>query len=114
MFGTFVPPEPVVEVKEEIVLPAELKRVCSCESTGNPNNEPIQFNEDGSVLRGRINPDDVGMCQINLYHHGERALELGIDLFTEEGNKEYATMLYEEQGTEPWNWSKGCWASNGG
>lgn len=87
----------------------QLKRICSCESTGHPNREPIHYKSDGSVLRGIINSDDVGMCQINLFWNGEEAIALGFDLFKEEENLGYATWLYEHRGNAPWVWSKGCW-----
>lgn len=97
---------PLLEVPE--LYPA-LKRICSCESNGNPNGEPRQFNVDGSVLRGRINPADVGMCQINLKYHEAQAKSMNLDLFTAYGNATYANWLYEQDGDKPWNWSKKCW-----
>ncbi len=84
---------------------------------GSPQNPTIpwcesrnqQFNADGTIKRGVINPQDIGKYQINLTHHGARARELGIDLYTEEGNTLFAILLYNESGTTPWNWSKRCW-----
>lgn len=90
-------------------LPPTLKRICSCESNGNPNGEPKQFNSDGTVVKGKINPLDTGMCQINLKYHQATAERLDYDLFTEYGNASYAIYLYETQGTTPWNWSRSCW-----
>lgn len=86
------------------VLPDVLLKIANCES-GNK-----QFNEDGSVIRGVINKYDVGRFQINLLYHEAKAKELGYDLFTYEGNTNYAIWLYEHQGTKPWNWSRDvCW-----
>lgn len=111
--GTVVAPqEPAVQTEKDatdVTLPNELRRICSCESTGSPNNEPRHYDENGNVLRGRINPDDIGKCQINLFYHGERAADLDIDLFTEEGNERFALLLYNEQGSQPWYWSRSCW-----
>jgi hypothetical protein len=90
--------------------PPELRRICSCESTGKPGNEPKQFNDDGSVLRGKVNPLDTGMCQINLKYHGAAADRLGLDLETASGNFAYAVRLYNKEGTQPWTWSRSCWA----
>lgn len=87
-----------------------LKRICSCESTGQPDREPQQFNADGSVKRGVINPLDTGMCQINLYYHEEAATKMGLDLETEYGNAVYANWLFDNEGSTPWNWSRSCWA----
>lgn len=86
----------------------ELKRICSCESTGSPNNEPQHY-LNGSVIRGRINSSDVGMCQINEYYHDDAAISLGLDLENKEDNLSYAEHLYETQGNQPWFWSEHCW-----
>lgn len=70
-----------------------------------------QFDKNGNVLRGVVNPLDTGIAQINLKYHGARAEELGYDLFTEDGNIAFAKLLYKEQGTKPWHWSRHCWGS---
>jgi hypothetical protein len=93
-------------------LSGQLKRICACESTGNPNAEPTHFSSDGSVLRGRVNRKDVGMCQINLTYHEEEAERLGIDLFTTNGNIRYARWLYGRKGAQPWFWSRPCWGAS--
>jgi hypothetical protein len=80
----------------------ELSKIAQCESGMR------QFNSDGTVLLGRVNPMDVGILQINLQYHGQRAQELGIDLYTLEGNIEYGFLLYQEQGATPWKWSNPC------
>lgn len=64
---------------------------------------------DGSVLRGRVDNDDLGVMQINLRYHATQAEELGIDLYDIEGNLAYARYLYEKKGTQPWNASAPCW-----
>lgn len=102
--------EIAIEEKKVELLP-ELKAICGCESVGNPKAEPQQFHKDGSVIRGVVNNQDVGMCQINLYYHEKAADKLGLDLFTEQGNIIYANHLYTEQGSTPWKWSKGCWGN---
>jgi len=65
--------------------------------------------KDGTVYRGRINKSDVGVMQINTYYHEATATDMGIDLYSLEGNLAYAKYLYEKQGTVPWNSSKACW-----
>jgi len=85
-------------------LPPIMEQIAWCESRNR------QFDENGLVLRGRENPYDVGKYQINTWYHGRRAKELGINLYTEEGNEQFALLLYEEQGTKPWYWSRGCWS----
>jgi hypothetical protein len=67
------------------------------------------YDRDGSVLRGVVNKSDVGVMQINKYYHGAKAVELGLDLHSKEGNMMYAKYLYEKEGTNPWSASRSCW-----
>ena len=69
----------------------------------------VQFRNDGSVLRGFVNPQDVGVMQINEKYHLETSIRLGIDIYTLEGNLAYGRFLYETQGTRPWEYSSHCW-----
>ena len=80
-----------------------LVRICKAES-GNR-----QFNSSGDVLRGKVNPSDLGYCQINEYIHNDTARKLGMDIFTEKGNKDYAIYLFLREGSTPWNSSKSIW-----
>lgn len=104
----------VVKAKEKVKLLPELYPICACESSksGKKTGTPRQFNSDGTVKRGKINPNDIGMCQINTEPrngHLVQAKKLGFDVFTEEGNINYANWLYKKKGSQPWNWSKDCW-----
>jgi hypothetical protein len=109
--GIIFRPLPVTEIQAtQIELPPEipeipqiLKDIAQCESKSR------QFNEDGSVHMGEINPLDTGKWQINQKYHLAKSQELGMDIFTLEGNTAYAIYLYETEGTTPWNWSKDCW-----
>jgi hypothetical protein len=87
----------------QVEIPAILKEIGRCES-GNR-----QFEDDGSVLRGKVNPKDVGKFQINEYWHLETSKKMGIDIHTEEGNTVYALYLLKTQGTKPWDASAYCW-----
>lgn len=80
-----------------------LRRVAFCESTMR------QFAEDGSVLKGKVDPRDTGLFQINSYYHLETAKRKGMDIYTVEGNVDYAIDLYDREGVRPWNSSKPCW-----
>lgn len=71
-----------------------------------------QFDENGNVLRGIENSQDVGVMQINEKYHLDTAQKLGLNLHTLEGNMAYAKYLYETQGTKPWNYSSGCWGKH--
>lgn len=59
-------------------------------------------NKDGST--------DFGVMQINSIH-ANRAMEMGHDICTLEGNLAFARVLYESEGTTPWNSSKARWAT---
>lgn len=88
-------------------IPNILEKIAYCES-GNRQYEkntelPLR------VLRGKKNQLDVGRFQINEFYHSETAKKLGIDIYTWEGNTQYALYLYGKYGTQPWNWSKPCW-----
>lgn len=78
--------------------------VARCESTFR------EFGKDGEVLRGKVNPLDRGIFQINETYHLRDSAKMGIDIYTIEGNIAYARYLYDTQGTKPWNWSRGCWS----
>lgn len=110
---------PVVVHGQEIVktveipitpdFPSMLQRICNAEVTGNPNTMSHQFNKDGSVVRGRVNASDVGYCQVNEAINNDLARKMGYDIFTEQGNKDFAVYLFNTRGTEPWNSSKSMW-----
>lgn len=100
--------QPIVETiqtsnHKPLEIPLQLEKIAFCESGGN------QFNLDGTVKRGIINPLDIGKFQINLKYHQTRAEAMGLNLFTLKGNTEYALWLYKTEGSSPWNWSKSCW-----
>ncbi len=108
-----VPKIEAVEVKAEIKKPQlrkELVPICACESTGNKYGVPTQFKKDGvTVLLGKVNPKDIGMCQINLTANGATAKKMGLDVFKESDNIIFANWLFSKKGSQPWNWSKHCW-----
>lgn len=81
------------ELGEEFVL------IAKCESGLR------QFNDDGSVLISRTS--DVGLFQINQVHW-TRAKELGIDIYTIEGNIQFAKLLKQANGTRDWYMSNHC------
>lgn len=89
--------------------------ICTCES-GQSTGKPQQFNvKTGGVLHGKQNPNDIGMCQINIQPqngHLVASTKMGLDVFTEDGNIEYANYLYSKSGSTPWNWSKHCWGKS--
>jgi len=77
--------------------------IAKCESTLR------HFDKNGQVLRGRVDNADVGLMQINERYHLETAEKMGIDIYTVDGNIEYAKYLYSKYGSRPWNASAPCW-----
>lgn len=78
-----------------------LVKICKAESGGGH-----QFKANGNVVRGIVDPSDIGYCQINEAINNDDARKLGYDIYTEEGNKGYAIHLYFTRGTQPWSASK--------
>lgn len=95
-----MPPPPAVVIP---AVPEILERIAMCESQGK------HLGEDGNVLLGTINKHDIGKYQINALYWDESAKDLGMDIYTEEGNEAFAMELYDRYGTSPWKWSKKCW-----
>jgi len=71
-----------------------------------------QFDTDGSIHRGVVNDQDLGVMQVNEHYHGKTARTLGLDLYTIQGNVAYAKYLYEKEGTKPWASSSPCWSKS--
>ena len=86
--------------KDEPVLVA----IAGCESSYR------QVDQNGNIVRGKINKGDIGVMQINEYYHADVAKGLGYNLKTLDGNMAYAKYLYEQQGTKPWASSEKCWS----
>ncbi|MFH1472968.1 MAG: hypothetical protein ABIF06_00950 [bacterium] len=81
-----------------------LAQIAKCESRYR------HLNSRGEVLKGEKNRYDIGVMQINVLYHAEDANELGLDVYTLDGNAAYARYLYERQGVKPWMSSSACWA----
>ena len=81
-------------------------KIADCESDGQ------QFELDGTVKRGIINPHDIGKWQINEIHWQTEARRLGWDIYTLEGNTQMALYIYKHYGTKHWSWSEECWFKN--
>ena len=90
-------------VREEFSDIPIMVEIARCES------QFTQFNKDGSVHRGRINPADVGTFQVNERYHLNESKRMGIDIYTISGNLKYARHLYENEGVSPWSASSPCW-----
>lgn len=91
------------------ILRPELEKICACESGNGTPGTARQFYEDGSVVRGKVDPLDTGKCQISKRYWLDMSDKLGYDIETDEGNTLMANWIYDNYGTEPWKWSKSCW-----
>jgi hypothetical protein len=77
--------------------------IARCESTFR------QYDANGNILRGKVNPADIGVMQINEKYQLEKAESLGYDIRTTAGNVAFAEYLYDTQGAAPWSASEPCW-----
>lgn len=91
------------QAKAEGVNPTLAQDIAFCESTNR------QYAAGGQVLRGKKNPADVGLFQINEKYHLEKSRELGYDIYSSEGNIGYAMWLLKNEGNRHWNSSRRCW-----
>lgn len=98
-------PEVEAYVREYFADVPVLAEIARCESTFRHHDLRT-----GSILRGKVNRNDIGVMQINTTYHHDTALRLGYDIESIEGNLEYARHLYEREGTRPWNSSRACWS----
>lgn len=108
---------------EEVKTPAEiLQAIADCESgIRNSDGSAVagsarQFGKNGKPIKnvnksgGYAGSVDVGWAQINITVHIDEIARMGLDVISsEEDNKEFAMMLYEREGTQPWSASKSCW-----
>jgi hypothetical protein len=90
-------------VREYFAETPILTKVAFCESTLR------HFGKDGYVIRGIVDKRDVGLMQINEGYHLETATKLGHNIYTLEGNMDYAKVLYQKFGLSPWKASSKCW-----
>ena len=90
------------KVEQTFGTSSPMVRVAFCESG-------YRQYKDGEVLRGVVNPKDVGLLQINEYYHLETSKRLGLNIHTIDGNLAYAKYLFDKNGTRDWNASKPCW-----
>lgn len=68
-----------------------------------------QFTDAGNVLHGGTDNKMIGIYQIYEDIHRAKALSLGMDINTVDGNIRYAEYLYKREGTSPWISSMPCW-----
>lgn len=91
-------------VRKEYADKPILVEIARCESRFR------QYDTNGTVIRGKVDPRDIGVMQINEYYNGDTAKKLGFDIYSIDGNLEFAAYLYAKRGTSPWQASAKCWA----
>lgn len=77
--------------------------IARCES------EFRQYDASGIALSGGTGGNMIGVFQINAPVHSDFARDIGMDVYTLDGNVNYARYLYDSEGTRPWNSSGTCW-----
>ena len=87
----------LIRVHDEQHYPPVLEKVAYCETRKN------HYNADGTVIRGRIDNDDIGEHQINQRYWGAVAEKLGYDLEDKFDNARMAIYIYNQQGLQPWS-----------
>ena len=90
-------------VEQYYVQNSVLADIAWCES------RTRHLDKEGNIVRGTVDPDDIGVMQINTRYHEKKAEELGLDLYSLNGNLAYAQYLYDRQGVKPWLASASCW-----
>jgi len=93
------------EIIAEFGLNSTMYRIAKCESRFH------QFDASGEVLRGLVNPLDVGTYQINEKYWLEESLKLNYDVFTTRGNIDMARHILKVQGVNAWSASSKCWST---
>ena len=108
--GRYVSPEKVIYTSQEVIKEVPVKaplldKIAKCES---PNGH---FGKNGQVSNyGNKNGTvDIGAYMINSYYWGQTATDMGLNLWVEADNKEFAEWLFSEKGSEPWIATKSCW-----
>lgn len=98
-------PQPVEAIVREYFADAPIMaEVARCESRF------THYDKNGQVLKGKVDPQDRGVMQINERYHLKASREKGYDIYSLEGNLGYARYLYSLNGVRDWLASSGCWA----
>lgn len=105
-------------LEQKQVIPKILSDISWCESRNDQSKIGLNYrtkivtDENGATSSVRyVWSRDIGKYQINDFYHLETAKKLGIDIYTVEGNTQYALLLYNKNGTRDWNPSRECWTN---
>jgi hypothetical protein len=78
-----------------------LEKISYCESGLNP--EAVNINKNQT--------EDFGPLQVNDSHKNEMEA-LGMNYNSWQDTVDFAILLFQKQGTKPWNSSKSCWSTD--
>lgn len=67
------------------------------------------YSEPDSALHGKTTRHDIGILQENMDAHGDEIKRLGYDVTKLNDNMAYGALLFEREGSNPWNSSAWCW-----
>ena len=82
----------------------KMRQVAMCES----NMREYDPNSPDGLLHGVVNPDDIGIFQINLDQHKPELEATTTDIKTAHGNIMFAKYLFDKYGLAPWKPSQPC------
>lgn len=80
-------------------MTVKLHYIAGCESSFRPH--VVNDNKELGL--------DLNIFQVNTYHHGETAEEMGLDLKNLREGIIFTVHLYEQKKTRPWYPSQPCW-----
>lgn len=105
-------PAAFAESEQEADVRAAFADVPAMISIARCESKYTQFGKGGTALHGGYGGRMVGIFQIYSDVHADYAKDLGMDIYTTEGNIAYARFLYQTQGTKPWLSSFPCWGED--
>lgn len=79
------------------------RAIATCESSMREYDAP------NHILRGKVNPADVGIFQINVEYHAKELQATTTNIYTPIGNIMFAKYLFDQSSTTPWKPSEKCW-----
>lgn len=108
----------IILMKDTQTVPPILQRIAFAETRNNQlcDADAIAHRlcpsyENGEVLEttNANKSVDIGAYAINNAAYGAKAVQLGYDIYTADGNKAMAEWIFNNEGTEPWYSSESRW-----
>ncbi len=80
--------------------------IANCESTG------LVHRKNGKLLPNATGGSDRGVLQIHMDTHRAQIKKLGLNMEKNKHYFQFARILYDENGINPWNSSRHCWGDH--